>query len=73
VHTDVSRDGALSGPDLSGLASLAGFSWSVIASGGVRSRADLDSIARLDVEGAIVGTALYESDFDLAAAIRGVG
>ncbi|MCA1727408.1 MAG: 1-(5-phosphoribosyl)-5-[(5-phosphoribosylamino)methylideneamino] imidazole-4-carboxamide isomerase [Actinobacteria bacterium] len=71
VYTDVSRDGALSGPDLDGLASLAAQPWSVIASGGVRHREDLDAIEAIGAEGAIVGTAICETGFDLGAALRG--
>jgi len=41
----------------------------LIASGGVRSLADLRSLAVLGIEGAIVGKALYTGDVDLAAAI----
>jgi phosphoribosylformimino-5-aminoimidazole carboxamide ribotide isomerase len=71
VYTDVSRDGALGGPDLDGLRRvLADFGGPIIASGGVRTREDLDAVAALGVEGAIVGTALYESGFDLGAALR---
>lgn len=71
VYTDVSRDGALRGPDLEGLRRvLEGFEGAVIASGGVRSHEDLDALRELGVEGAIVGTAIYESGFDLGRALR---
>ena len=42
----------------------------LIASGGVSSIDDLRSIAALNIEGAIVGKALYTGDVDLAAAIQ---
>ena len=45
---------------------------SLIASGGVSSLADLRSLAALNIEGAIVGKAIYTGDVDLAAAIRGL-
>jgi phosphoribosylformimino-5-aminoimidazole carboxamide ribotide isomerase len=70
VYTDVSRDGALSGPDLDGLAAVAALGWAVIASGGVRSREDLDALAALGIEGAVVGTALYEAGLDLGEVLR---
>ncbi len=71
VYTDVSRDGAMRGPDLDGLRALAAaFPGAIIASGGVRSRDDLDSLAALEIEGAIVGTALYEAGLDLGEALR---
>jgi phosphoribosylformimino-5-aminoimidazole carboxamide ribotide isomerase len=71
VYTDVSRDGALRGPDLDGLRRvLDGFGGAVIASGGVRSHEDLDALRGLGIEGAIVGTAIYEAGFDLGSALR---
>jgi phosphoribosylformimino-5-aminoimidazole carboxamide ribotide isomerase len=42
----------------------------LIASGGVKSLADLQALAILGVEGAIVGKAIYTGDVDLAVAIR---
>jgi phosphoribosylformimino-5-aminoimidazole carboxamide ribotide isomerase len=44
--------------------------FSLIASGGVSSLADLRSLAALGLEGAIVGKAIYTGDVDLAAAIQ---
>ncbi|HYU76191.1 MAG TPA: HisA/HisF-related TIM barrel protein [Ktedonobacteraceae bacterium] len=41
-----------------------------MASGGVRSLTDLQALAQLGVEGAIIGKALYTGDIDLAVAIR---
>jgi phosphoribosylformimino-5-aminoimidazole carboxamide ribotide isomerase len=71
VFTDVSRDGAMRGPDLDGLRALtAAFPGAIISSGGVRSRHDLDALAALGIEGAIVGTALYEAGLDLGEALR---
>ncbi|MEX2459424.1 MAG: HisA/HisF-related TIM barrel protein [Actinomycetota bacterium] len=71
VHTDVSRDGALRGPDLDGLRRvLERFEGAVIASGGIRSHEDIEALRALGIEGAIVGTAIYESGFDLGGALR---
>lgn len=72
VFTSVESDGALSGPDLSSVAALARLGVApVIASGGVRSRADLDALRRLDPApaGAIVGRALHDGAFSLAEAL----
>jgi phosphoribosylformimino-5-aminoimidazole carboxamide ribotide isomerase len=44
--------------------------YSLIASGGVSSLADLHVLAAMGVEGAIIGKALYTGDIDLHAAIR---
>lgn len=75
VVTDIERDGALSGPDLEGLADVLGAtSVDVIASGGVSSVADLKNLAALEVggrrlAGAIVGTALYEGRMTVEEAV----
>jgi phosphoribosylanthranilate isomerase len=77
VVTDVLKDGTLRGPNLSLLRSVcARTSAPVVASGGVSSLADLLDIASLvpdGVEGAIVGTALYEGAFTLEEALAAVG
>ena len=113
IYTDISRDGALNGPNLDALreiqkaittahrvgasptptihegtplspyivgaparGALGGRGGSpspkpaLIASGGVRSLSDLQSLAALSIEGAIVGKALYTGDVDLALAIQ---
>lgn len=70
VFTDVSTDGMMSGPALSSVGrvcvSVPGF---VIASGGVSSAADVRALKGLrhaNLEGVIVGKALYEKKFVLA-------
>ena len=71
IYTDISRDGALSGPNFAALAEMQGASSaSLIASGGVSSLADLQKLASSGVEGAIVGKAIYTGDVDLATAIQ---
>jgi phosphoribosyl isomerase A len=76
VVTDVLKDGMLRGPNLSLLRDVcARTSAPVVASGGVSSLADLKAIASLvpdGVEGAIVGTALYEGAFTLQEALAAV-
>jgi 1-(5-phosphoribosyl)-5-[(5-phosphoribosylamino)methylideneamino] imidazole-4-carboxamide isomerase/N-(5'phosphoribosyl)anthranilate isomerase len=73
VVTDVAKDGMLRGPNLNLLARVcAATSRPVIASGGVSSLDDLTAIAGLrdaGVEGAIIGTALYEGRFTLPEAL----
>jgi phosphoribosylformimino-5-aminoimidazole carboxamide ribotide isomerase len=63
VYTDADRDGALAGPDLDALAA-AGRSAGVpvLASGGVRSAADVGALARMQpaVAGVIVGRAIQD-------------
>jgi phosphoribosylformimino-5-aminoimidazole carboxamide ribotide isomerase len=66
VVTAIDRDGTLEGPDVAGLrAALELTEHPVVASGGVRSAADLETLRRLRaggraLAGAIVGTALVE-------------
>ena len=76
VVTDVLKDGTLRGPNLDLLAAVcARTDVPVVASGGVSSLADLRAIASLvplGVEGAIVGTALYEGAFTLEQALAEV-
>ncbi|MDX6224380.1 MAG: phosphoribosyl isomerase [Frankiales bacterium] len=76
VLTDVRRDGTLAGPNLELLRSVCGATDKpVVASGGVSSLADLQSLAALvpiGVEGAIVGKALYAGVFTLAEALDAV-
>jgi phosphoribosylformimino-5-aminoimidazole carboxamide ribotide isomerase len=71
IYTDIARDGALKGPNIEELKEIKRvISCSLIASGGVSSIDDLLALAGLDIEGVIVGKALYTGDIDLAAAIR---
>jgi phosphoribosylformimino-5-aminoimidazole carboxamide ribotide isomerase len=71
IYTDISRDGSLQGPNIAALQAVQhAVSCAVIASGGVSSLADLHALANIDVEGAIVGKAIYTGDVDLATAIR---
>jgi phosphoribosylformimino-5-aminoimidazole carboxamide ribotide isomerase len=70
IYTDVTRDGMLEGPDLSGAVQLQEEGGAVIVSGGVSSLADLRHAAEAGLSGVIVGRALYEGRFDLAQALR---
>jgi len=76
VVTDVLKDGMLRGPNLALLRDVcARTSAPVVASGGVSHLGDLRAIAELvplGVEGAIVGTALYEGAFTLEQALAEV-
>ena len=76
VVTDVLKDGMLRGPNLALLRDVcARTAAPVVASGGVSSLADLRAISDLvplGVEGAIVGTALYEGAFTLEDALASV-
>jgi phosphoribosylformimino-5-aminoimidazole carboxamide ribotide isomerase len=63
LYTDVSRDGMLTGPNLTMLAKLAGAGLRILSSGGVRSPDDVRTILSLNeprISGVVVGKALYE-------------
>ena len=69
VVTDVNKDGMLQGPNLDLLRQVcAATDRPVVASGGITELADLAALMGLvpeGVEGAIIGTALYEGRFGL--------
>jgi phosphoribosylformimino-5-aminoimidazole carboxamide ribotide isomerase len=64
--TAVERDGTLAGPDLGLLERVREASGlPVLAAGGIRSQEDLDALASLGLEGAVVGRALLEGAISL--------
>ena len=73
VVTDVNKDGMLQGPNLDLLRSVCERTdRPVVASGGITELSDLSALAALvreGVEGAIIGTALYEGRFSLEDAL----
>jgi 1-(5-phosphoribosyl)-5-[(5-phosphoribosylamino)methylideneamino] imidazole-4-carboxamide isomerase/N-(5'phosphoribosyl)anthranilate isomerase len=77
VVTDVTRDGTMSGPNLTLLRSVCQRTdRPVIASGGVAGLIDiaaLRSLVPLGVEGAIIGKALYADAFTLQQALAAAG
>ena len=71
--TDISRDGALEGPNTDLAAAFAAaLPVPVVASGGVTTTDDLRALAETGCEGAIVGKALYEGRFTLTEALEAV-
>jgi phosphoribosylanthranilate isomerase len=73
VVTDVNKDGMLQGPNVELLRDVcAATDRPVVASGGITSLQDLEALQGLladGVEGAIIGTALYEGRFTLEDAL----
>jgi 1-(5-phosphoribosyl)-5-[(5-phosphoribosylamino)methylideneamino] imidazole-4-carboxamide isomerase/N-(5'phosphoribosyl)anthranilate isomerase len=73
VVTDVTKDGTLTGPNLDLLREVcAATSKPVVASGGISSLADIESLSALHglgIEGAIIGKALYCGAFTLPQAL----
>ena len=69
IYTDVDRDGTLSGPDIDALAGvLEPWPGRLVYSGGIGELAHLAALARLPLEGVIVGKALYEERFTIVEA-----
>lgn len=69
--TNISRDGAMEGPDVDGIAAFVdALPVPVVASGGVTTVAHLLALRDAGCEGAIVGRALYEGVLDLRAALE---
>ena len=76
VFTDIARDGMLTGPNVERLAEVAAATTArVTASGGVSSLEDLRALtaAHPQVDGAIVGKALYAGRLTLADALAVAG
>ena len=73
IYTDISKDGVMQGPNITEIKRLSetiAIDW--IASGGVGSLKDLETLRGLDrknVIGAVIGKALYEEKFTLKEAI----
>ena len=73
IHTDIQRDGMLSGANVDASAALAGSAdIPVIVSGGVSSLEDVRRTALAGLGGVIIGRALYTGAIDLKSAIEAV-
>ncbi len=76
IYTDISTDGMLTGPNLAAQeAMLNAVKCNVIASGGISQQSDVSSIKALakkhaNLDGVIIGKAIYEKRVDLAAALK---
>lgn len=73
VHTDIGRDGTLSGHEGRLPAQLLDRGLGIIAAGGISTREDLVRLKQMvsrGVEGAVVGRALYEGTLTLSEALE---
>ena len=71
IFTDISKDGMLSGPNLTMLDELkASVKCNIIASGGVANLKDIINLTDLDIYGAICGKSIYSGTLDLKKAIE---
>ena len=74
IYTDIKRDGTLTEPNYDMINKLlAEANVPVIVAGGVSSLEHLKKLMELNVEGAIIGKALYSGDIDLREAIVNFG
>ena len=75
IYTDIARDGTLASPNFEAIGGMAyngrllSDDVRVIASGGIADIEHLRRLAKLGVEGAIVGSAIYRGTVDLEQAI----
>lgn len=71
IYTDISRDGMLTGPNVAATREMAeAVSIPVVASGGISSLKDIESYSDVDIEGIIIGKALYSGNISLEDAIK---
>ena len=71
ICTDISRDGAMHGTNREMYRMLSErFRLQITASGGVSSLADVESLRRMNLYGAIIGKAYYTGDIDLKKAME---
>jgi len=74
IYTDIQTDGMFTGPNIAELSQFAkSVTGRITASGGIRNLEDLLSLRALEQDGVdsvIVGRAIYEQRFEVAAAIK---
>ena len=74
IYTDIGVDGTLAGPNLQAVVDLMkAVGKPIISAGGIGSLGDLEQLAQVGVEGAILGSALYCGTVDLSEAVRRFG
>jgi len=71
IYTDISRDGMLQGANVAAMADMQQATrCPVIASGGVTTTEDVVQLAKIPMDGCIIGRALYENTLSLQAALE---
>ena len=72
IYTDIARDGALMGPNISATRQLleAAGDLPVIHSGGITTLEDITTLKALSLAGIIVGRALYEGRLEVRQAVE---
>ena len=70
IYTDISKDGMMSGTNISELEKLIPSKLNIIASGGVSSIDDVIKCRKIGCSGAIIGKAYYIGKIDISEAIK---
>jgi phosphoribosylformimino-5-aminoimidazole carboxamide ribotide isomerase len=71
VYTDIVRDGMLVGPNVKAIKEMVDIvDIPVVASGGMSTLKDIESLGGIGISGVIIGKALYTRDIDLSLAIE---
>lgn len=74
IYTDISKDGMLSGVNGEQLDAInQAVSCNIIASGGVKSIADIELCKQLNLYGVICGKSIYSGSLDLVEAVKKAG
>ena len=70
IYTDIAKDGMMSGPNLPAMDQMKqSVDLPVIASGGVTTAEDVRQLAKLGLDGCIIGRSLYEGSLQLSDAL----
>ncbi len=70
VYTDIATDGTLEGPNIEATREMTlATGVPIVASGGVGCLADLERLKGLNIQGSIIGRALYENAFSIDEAL----
>lgn len=71
IFTDISKDGTLSGPNVNMLENLKkAVNIDITASGGIRDITHIETLAKMNLYGTIIGKAIYTGTIDLKEAIQ---
>lgn len=71
VYTDIAKDGMLEGPNLTEQNDInTATTMQVIASGGITTKTDVESLADLNLYGAIIGKALYDGKLEFESIVE---
>ncbi|MBR0599087.1 1-(5-phosphoribosyl)-5-[(5-phosphoribosylamino)methylideneamino]imidazole-4-carboxamide isomerase [Sinanaerobacter chloroacetimidivorans] len=71
IYTDISKDGTLSGPNLTQLSCInEAVSCKIIASGGIHTMEDIKALEEMGLYGAICGKSIYKGTLSLKEAVE---